>query len=26
LYLAIVELLRNVWNLLEKRLTRHLKR
>ena len=26
LYLAIVELIRNVWNLLEKRLTRHLKR
>ena len=26
LYLAIVELLRNVWNALEKRLTRHLKR
>lgn len=26
LYLSIVELLRNVWNLLEKRLTRHLKR
>lgn len=26
LYLAIVELLRNVWNLLEARLTRHLKR
>lgn len=26
LYLAIVELLRNVWNLLERRLTRHLKR
>ena len=26
LYLAIVELLRNVWNLLEQRLTRHLKR
>lgn len=26
LYLAIVELLRNVWNMLEKRLTRHLKR
>jgi polar amino acid transport system permease protein len=26
LYLAIVELLRNVWNVLEKRLTRHLKR
>lgn len=26
LYLAIVELLRNVWNLIERRLTRHLKR
>jgi polar amino acid transport system permease protein len=26
LYLVIVELLRNVWNLLEQRLTRHLKR
>jgi polar amino acid transport system permease protein len=26
LYLAIVELLRNVWNMLERRLTRHLKR
>jgi polar amino acid transport system permease protein len=26
LYLAVVELLRNVWNALEKRLTRHLKR
>jgi len=26
LYLAIVELIRNVWNLFEKRLTRHLKR
>jgi polar amino acid transport system permease protein len=26
LYLAIVELLRNIWNLFEKRLTRHLKR
>lgn len=26
LYLMIVEVLRNVWNLLEKRLTRHLKR
>lgn len=26
LYLAMVELLRNVWNVLEKRLTRHLKR
>ena len=26
LYLAIVELMRNIWNLLEKRLTRHLKR
>jgi len=26
LYLVIVELLRNVWNVLEKRLTRHLKR
>ena len=26
LYLALVELLRNVWNLLEQRLTRHLKR
>ena len=26
LYLAIVELLRNVWNALERRLTRHLRR
>ena len=26
LYLVIVELLRNIWNLLERRLTRHLKR